>query len=187
MHISCQIKAKSVFINFLKYLERPIPYWLQLLTFTLHSIFVDVQPNLITNLEVMLNSMLVMPCLVLGLASFQLFLYCLVNFLDLFNELGCFVHIIVSINCYVFTEDKIQGILWYKTKTTLKRRNLSSRVLGMVVSMLNITQMLIPKLGMFVAITSEQLDHCPIDHLCLTICLWMKCCALLQPGVYQLP
>ena len=61
---------KSVLTNFLKYLERPIPYWLQLLIFTLHFVFVDVQLDLITNLEAMLNSMLIMPCLVLGLALF---------------------------------------------------------------------------------------------------------------------
>lgn len=68
----------------------------------------------------MLNSILIMPCLVLGLASFQLFLHCLVNFLDLYNELGCFVHITMSINCYVFTKDKIKGRPWYKTKQVSK-------------------------------------------------------------------
>jgi len=168
MNISWQIKAKSVLTNFLKYLERSIPYWFQFLTFTLHSVFANLQPDLITNLETMLNSMLVMPYLVLGLASFQLFLHCLVNFLCLY-------------------QDKIQGRLWYKTKKSLKRRSLSRRVLDTVVSMLHIAQMLIPNLGMLATIASEKLDHCPIDHLCLTIYLWMKCCALLQSGVHQLP
>ena len=183
---ACTLASQGgkVFTNFLKYLERPIPYWLQLLTFTLHSVFPNVQLDLITNLEAMLNSMLIMPCLVLGLTSFQLFLHCLVNFLDLFNELGCFVHIIMSINCYVFNKYKIQGRLWYKTKTSLKRRSLSRRVLGMVVSMLHITQILIPKLGILAAIASEQLDHCLVDHFYLTIYLWMKCCAFLQSGVH---
>ena len=165
MHVSWKIKAKSILTNFLKYLERPIPYWLQFLSFTLHSIFADVQPDLITNLEAMLNSMLIMPCLVLGMTSFQLFLHCLVSFLDLFNEIGYFVHIIVSINCYVFTEEKIQGRPWCKTKSSLKRRYLYRRVHSTILSMLHITQMFIPKLGMLAAIAPEQLDHCPIDHL----------------------
>jgi len=106
VNVNWQIKVKSILTNFLKYLERPIPYWLHLLTFTLHSVFVDVQPDLITNLEAMRNSMLIMPCLVLVLALFHLFLQFLVNFLDLFNELGFFVDITESTNGYVFTKDK---------------------------------------------------------------------------------
>ena len=141
----------------------------------LDSVFADVQPDLITNLKTMLKSMLVMSCLVLGLTSFQPFLYYLVNFLDFFNELGCFVHIIVSISCYVFTKDKIQGIIWYKTKTSLKRRSLSRRMFCMVVSMLHITQILIPKFGMLAAISSKQLYDCPAHHFCLTIYLRIKC------------
>jgi len=133
----------------------------------------------------MLHPMLVMPCLVFGLALFQLFLYCLVNLLDLFNELGCLVHITVSINYYVFTKDKIQGRPWCETKTGLKRRSLCRRMFCSVVSMLYITQMFNPEFGMLSTIASEQLDHCPVDHFCLAICLWMKGCAFLQFGVHQ--
>jgi len=68
----------------------------------------------------MLHLMLVMPCLIFLLALFQLFLYCLVNLLDLFNELGCLVHITVSINCYVFTKEKSKGDLGVKPKQVSK-------------------------------------------------------------------
>ena len=108
-------------------------------------------------------------------------------FLDLFNEHGCFVHITVSINCYIFSKDNIEGIVWCKTKTSLKKRSLCRRVFSTIVRMLHITQMFIPKLRMLVAIALEQLDHCTVYHLCLTIYLWMKGCALLQSGVHQLP
>ena len=56
----------------------------------------------------MLHLILIMPSVVLGLALFQLFLYCLVDLLDLFNEPSFLVHIIVSINHGIFTKDKIQ-------------------------------------------------------------------------------
>ena len=82
MHVRWQIKVKSILTNFLKYLERSIPYWLYLFTFTLHSIFADIQLDLITNLETMLHLMLFMPCLVFGLDLFQLFFYYLVDLLD---------------------------------------------------------------------------------------------------------
>ena len=135
----------------------------------------------------MLHLMLVMPCLVFGLALFQLFLHFLVNLLDLFNELGCLVHITMSINCYVFTKDKIQGRPWCETKAGLKRRSLCRRMFCSVVSMLHITQMFIPKFGMLAAIGSEQLDHYLVDYFCLAICLWMKGCSFLQFGVHQSP
>ena len=131
--------------------------------------------------------MLVIPCLVFGLPLFQLFLYCLVNLLDLFNELGFLVHIIVSINCYVFTNDKIQERPWCETKKDLKRRSLCKRMFCSVVSMLHITQMFIPKFGMLVAIASEKLDHYPNDHFYLAIYLWMKGCTLLQLSAHHVP
>ena len=65
--------------------------------------------------------MLIMPSLVLGLALFQLLLYCLVDLLDLFNEPSCSVHVTVSINQGIFTKDKIQQRPWYETKVGLKR------------------------------------------------------------------
>lgn len=103
----------------------------------------------------MLHPMLIMPSLVLGLAPFQLFLYCLVDLLDLLNEPSFLVHISVSINHGIFTKDKIQRRPWYETKTGLKRRSLCRRVFGSIVGMLHIEQVLIPKLRMFAAISSQ--------------------------------
>jgi len=103
----------------------------------------------------MLHPMLIMPSLVLGLALFQLFLYYLMNLLDLFNEPSCLVHITVSTNHGIFSKDKIQRTPWCDTKASLKRRSLCRRVFGSVVSMLHITQVFIPKLRMFAAITSQ--------------------------------
>ncbi len=131
--------------------------------------------------------MLIMPSRVLDLALFQLFLYFLVDLLDLFNELGCLVHITVSIKHGIFTKDKIQRRPWCETKTGFKRRSLCRRVFGSVVSMLHIKQVFIAKFRMFAAISSEQLDHCPVNYFWLAIGLWMKSCALLQFGVHQFP
>ena len=133
----------------------------------------------------MLNPMLVMSCLVFGLALFQLFLYCLMDLLDFFNESSCIVHITVSLSYCVLTKDKIQGRPWRETKTSLERRYLCGRMFGLVVSMLHITQMFIPKLRMIATISPEQLDHCTVEYFCLVIGLWMEICAFLQFGVHH--
>ena len=135
----------------------------------------------------MLHLMLVMPFLVFGLALFQLFLYWLVDLLDLFNEPSCPVHIVVFLNYCVLTKYKFQGRTWCETKTGLQRRSLCRRMFGSVVSMLHITQMFIQKLRMLAAISPEQLDHCLVDYFCLAIVLWMESCAFLQFGVHQCP
>ena len=98
--------------------------------------------------------MLIMPSLVLGLALFQLFLYCLVDLLDLFNEPSCLVHIILSTNHGIVTKDKIQRRPRYETKEGLKRRSLRRGVLGSIKSMLHITQVFILKLRVFSTISS---------------------------------
>ena len=96
-------------------------------------------------------------CLALYLAWIfsYFFLHYLVDPLDLFNEPSYLVHIVVSIKCGIFTKDKIQRRPWCETKTGLKRRSLCKRMFCSVVSMLHITQMFIPKLTMFAAISSE--------------------------------
>jgi hypothetical protein len=60
-------------------------------------------------------------------------------------------------------------------------------VLSSIVRMLNVVQMFIPKLRMLTAISTKKMYHCMIQHLCLTICLRMKSCALFQLGVHECP
>ena len=68
----------------------------------------------------MLHPMLIMPSLVFGLDLFQLFLYCLVNLLDLFNEPSCLVHIVVSIIYGTLPKTKSKGDLGVKPKQVSK-------------------------------------------------------------------
>ena len=64
--------------------------------------------------------MLVMPFLVFGLALFQLFLYCLVDILDLLNEPSCPVHITVSLKCVSLPKKKSKEDLGVKQKQVSK-------------------------------------------------------------------
>jgi hypothetical protein len=70
---------EGIITNLFKNLERSISNWFQLFTFSFKPLFANVNLNFISNLETVINTMLVMSCLVLGLALFQLFLYHLMH------------------------------------------------------------------------------------------------------------
>lgn len=131
----------------------------------------------------MIRPMFIMPCLVLGLALLQLFLYCLMHQLDFLNEVHGFVYVTLSIHDNIFPESNIQRSLRQISKTSFEQQSLCRRMHGMVVGMLYI--MLIPNFRMSTAISPKQMYHCYVHHLCLSISLWMKSSAFLQLGVHQ--
>jgi hypothetical protein len=102
-----QIQMEGIVTNLFKILERSISNWFQFFTFSFKPLFANVKANFISNLEIVINTMLVMFCLVLGLALFQLFLYHLMHQLNLFNELLCSINVILTINSNIFPKDKI--------------------------------------------------------------------------------
>ena len=87
LHIRRQIQTEGIVTNLFKNLERSISNWFQFFTFSFKPLFTNVKSNFISNLETVINTMLVMSCLVLGLTLFQLLLHHLMYRLNLFNEL----------------------------------------------------------------------------------------------------
>ena len=66
---------------------------LDFLSFTLQLLLADVKPYPVSNLELMINHVLVMPSFILCLTFFQLFHDCLVYLLDPLDELAGFFFI----------------------------------------------------------------------------------------------
>src|ERR1700722_7235867 len=98
---------EGIVTNLVKNLERTISNWFQFFTFSFKPLLTNVKPNLISNLETVINTMLVMSCLVLGSTLFQLLLYHLMYRLNLFNELFCPINVILTINNNIFPKYKI--------------------------------------------------------------------------------
>jgi hypothetical protein len=107
LHIRRQIQMEGIVTNFFKNLKRSISNWFQLFTFSFKPLFANVRLKFIPNLETMINTMLVMSCLILGLTLFQLFLYHLMYQLNLFNELLCSINVIMTIKNNILPQDKI--------------------------------------------------------------------------------
>ena len=111
---------KGIVSNLLQDDEWTIPYWSQLLPFSLHPVLADMEPHCVTNLKLMVNSVFVMSSVVPGLTFLQLLLYCLVNQLDPLNELLRFVLVIMSIRTIFPSKDHIKRVFWKVAKTCLK-------------------------------------------------------------------
>ena len=79
---------KSIGTTFLQNSEGSIKNGLEFLAFTLQSLVVVVKPYLVSNLEMMINPLFVMPSFILCLNFLQLFLDFLVHLLDPLDELG---------------------------------------------------------------------------------------------------
>ena len=93
---------KSISVSFLQNSEGSISDGLEFPAFTLQSFLVDMKPYSVSNLELMINPMLVMSIFIRCLTLLQLFPNCLVYLLDPLNELAdsvlCsfFIHIVIS-------------------------------------------------------------------------------------------
>jgi hypothetical protein len=107
LHIKRQIHTEGIVTNLFKNPERSISNWFQFFTFSFKPLLSNVKPNFISNLETMINTMLVMSCLVLGLTLLQLFLYHLMYQLNLFNEIFYPINVILTINSNIFPKYKI--------------------------------------------------------------------------------
>jgi uncharacterized membrane-anchored protein YitT (DUF2179 family) len=97
-----EIQTKNIGTTFLQYSEGSITNGLEFLAFTLQSLLANVNPYPVSNLELMINPMLVMPSLILCLTFLQFFPDCLVYLLDPLDEImgsvlcSFFIHIIIS-------------------------------------------------------------------------------------------
>lgn len=133
----------------------------------------------------MVNMVFVMPCLVISLTLFKLFLHCVMYQLNFINETTCLINVDVTINGDIFLKDDVQWKSLQVPKTCLKWQCVCGRIVFHVVCMLYVMQLFTPQLGMFVAISSKKMNDCPVEHLYFSICLQMKGCTLLQLSVYH--
>lgn len=138
-------------------------------------------------MEMMINVMLIMTSLVFCLALIQLCFYCLMDCLDLLDELQSPFCIMASIDDVVLSKSKIHWCFWQITEASLKRRPLCRRVCCMVVSVLHIVKTFIPQLRMLVAVTSKKMQNCPVHYLYLSIGLWIEDCTFLHLGIHESP
>ena len=79
---------KIIGTTFLQDSEGSIMNGLEFLSFTLQSLLVDVKPYLVSNLELMIDLVFLMPSFILCLTFLQLFPDCLMYLLDPLDELA---------------------------------------------------------------------------------------------------
>jgi hypothetical protein len=84
---------KSIGTTFLQNSEGSISDGIAFLAFTLQYLLADVNPYLVSNLELMINSVFVMSSFIFFLNFLQLFPDCLVYLLDPLNEISSSVFI----------------------------------------------------------------------------------------------
>lgn len=106
-HIWRKIQPKGIITHLFQNLEWTISNWFQIFTFLLESFLANVKPKFISHLEIVIHMMLIMSCIVLRLTLFQLFLNCLMQELNLFNEYFGLIYVTMSINRNIFPKDKI--------------------------------------------------------------------------------
>jgi hypothetical protein len=98
---------EGIVTNLVKNLERTISNWFYFFTLSFKPFLTNVNPNFITNLETVINTILVMSRFVLVLTLFQLLLYHLMYRLNLFNEIFFPINVILTINRNILPKDKI--------------------------------------------------------------------------------
>jgi hypothetical protein len=103
---------KSISVASLQNSEGSISDGLEFLAFTLQLFLVDMKPYLVTNLELMINPVLVMPRFILCLTLLQLFLEFLVYLLDPLNELMGSILYLFFIHIDISPIHQVQRNLW---------------------------------------------------------------------------
>lgn len=135
----------------------------------------------------MINLVFVMPCLVAALTFLKLFLHGMMYQLNFLYELPCLINVTVTTDGDIFLKDEVQWRSWKVPITCLKWRCICGRMFCPFVCMLHVMQLFIPQFGMFATISSKNMNNYFIDHLGLSIYLWMKGCTLLQLCFHHVP
>ena len=112
------------------------------------ALFQQMQPNLVAHLEFLWNPMMIMALLVLDNRFLQNIMDLLSDVINLFNELGCFVSLYVSMRgfglCGCKGKSYINGAQWLKSQACLKH-DVASRIINrFVVDLLHIRKAFIP-------------------------------------------
>ena len=110
---------KSIVPNLCYYCEGTISNGFSFVPFPLHSILANMEPYLVSNLKLMVNSVLIMSSFIPSLTLLQLLLYCMMNHLYSLNKLLCFVAFILSIAIPFFPKDHISFNSFLRTISPL--------------------------------------------------------------------
>ena len=133
------------------------------------TLFLQVQPNLITHFEGMWNPMLIMVLLILGIGFLQDVLDLFTNVLNSFNEPGCSIFLCVLMGrvdlCGCKLEGNINGSQGLESEAYLKRVVSSRAMNGVVVTVLNIRKTIIPCVGMLRVVHLQNVHDHPIYYL----------------------
>ena len=135
---------------------RPIEKCTKLPIGSYEALFLQMQPNLVTHLEFVWNLMLIMALLVLGIDFLQNIMDLLSNVLNIFNELGGFFSLYVSMRgfglCGCKGEIYINGAQWLKSQAYLKWVVANRVVNRSIVVVLHIRKVVVPCTWMFGAV-----------------------------------
>ena len=117
------------------------------------TLFLQMQPNLVTHLEFVWNPMLIMALFVLGIGFLQNIMDLLSDVMNIFNEPGGFVGLYDSLRgfglCGCKGKNYINGAQWLKSQAYLKWVVASRVINSYVVVVLHIRKVVIPCAWMF--------------------------------------
>jgi uncharacterized membrane-anchored protein YitT (DUF2179 family) len=99
-------------VSFLQNSEGSISDGFDFLAFTLQSLLSNVKPYPVSNLELMINLMLVMPSIILCLTLVQLFPNFLVYLSNPLNEIASSILCSLFIHIDIFPIHQVQRNLW---------------------------------------------------------------------------
>ena len=116
-------------------------------------LFLHMQPNLVTHLEFVWNSMLIMALLVLGIGFLQNIMDLLSDVLNIFNEPGGFISLCGSMRrfnlCGCKWKSYVNGAQWLKYQAYLKWAMASRAMNRSIIANLHIRKVVIPCAWMF--------------------------------------
>jgi hypothetical protein len=151
------------------------------------TLFLKIQPYLISHLKLVWHPMLIVALLLLGVGFLQNFVNLLLNVMDSLNKFGCSINLDLSMGVLFLCKSYVNGGQWMEPQAHLKRVVVNRVVEGSIVAMMNIRNALIPCAYMFGVIHPQDMDNHLIGYLCFSISLWVEGNRFGQLGVHNLP
>lgn len=106
-HVYWQVKAKIIASKLIQDGERTISNSSQFLVFSLYFILANMEPYLVSDLELVIKLVFFMSSLVLILTFLQVFLYYLMNHLDSLKEISCFFLVTLFVGILILPKDHV--------------------------------------------------------------------------------
>jgi hypothetical protein len=141
-------------------------------------IFLQVQPHLISNMELVWYSMLIMALIVLGIGFLQNIMKLLLDVHDALNKFGSLISLSLSMGglflCNYKWAESHQWGLMVGTPRTPEKACGHTFMEGYFVVMLNIRKDFIPCACIFGIVHRQDMENHLVDYLCLSISLFVE-------------